>query len=55
MTRFIQQRVKPLVSRFIPSFLCPSCGSGISLKEGQKREGKVKVRRKSKKKDLVSK
>ena len=32
MTRFIQQRIKPLVSRFVPKALCPSCGMGMSVK-----------------------
>lgn len=30
MTRFLQQRIKPLVSRFIPKAWCPSCGNTMT-------------------------
>lgn len=52
MTRFIQQRIKPLVSRFIPKALCPSCGVSLSSEIRQKKEEKVVkvVKKKEKKK-----
>ena len=57
MTRFIQQRIKPLIGRFIPSAWCPSCGNRtqhLSLKEGQKKEEKEKVKRKKKEKETAN-
>lgn len=43
------------MSRFVPSFLCPSCAEGTSLKKENKKEEKENVKRKSKQKDLVRK
>ena len=63
MTRFIQQRIKPLISRFIPKAWCPACGNvvqienkpqTVSLKNGQKKEGKAKVKRNKKEKKTAN-
>ena len=57
MTRFIQQRIKPLISRFIPKAWCPACGNEpqpVSLNIGHKKEEKVKVKPKKKKEKSVN-
>ena len=36
MTRFLQQRIKPMISRFIPKALCPSCGESFLLNSDKK-------------------
>ena len=58
MTRFIQQRIKPLISRFIPKAWCPSCGSqvqALSSDARQKTERKPPVKRKTSKMSLETK
>ena len=42
MERFIQQTIRPLVSRFVPTTWCPNCGSPISLKNEKDLNEKVK-------------
>lgn len=63
MTRFIQQRIMPLVSRFIPAAWCPACGNvapiqnkpqSLSLKDGHKIKEKEKSKRKTNKKQIKS-
>lgn len=53
MGRFIQQQIKTLVSRFIPTAWCPKCGNSVSLKREEDLNKKVKVKRKVKGKKSV--
>ena len=54
MGRFIQQQIKTLVSRFIPTAWCPSCGKPLKVEktqsDGQIRSKVTKSTTKKKKK-----
>lgn len=51
MGRFIQQQIKTLVSRFIPTAWCPKCGNSLSLENSQKKEKAIVSKRKKTKKE----